>query len=219
MLIKKKLENKDIYFLDIGSNVGWYTFFLGKFGYNIISFEASNLNNYILHKNYCLNKDVNVTIINRGLDDEDRSCSFKESIKNNGNGMIFCENRDKNSSEFSGETTNNIELTKLSRYVKFLSSKNLAFVKIDVEGDEENVINGGKELFTEYHVPFIMLEFDVALLDAHRTKAFEFLNFFDSIGYKISLNDFYSKYYATPKDIMEIPNILNLFLTYEKFLD
>ena len=216
---KKKLENKDIYFLDIGSNVGWYTFFLGKFGYNIISFEASNLNNYILHKNYCLNKDVNVTIINRGLDDEDKSCSFKESIKNNGNGMIFCENRDKNSSEFSGETTNNIELTKLSRYVKFLSSKNLAFVKIDVEGDEENVINGGKELFTEYHVPFIMLEFDVALLDAHRTKAFEFLNFFDSIGYKISLNDFYSKYYATPKDIMEIPNILNLFLTYEKFLD
>ena len=64
-----------------------------------------------------------------------------------------------------------------------------------------------------------MLEFDVALLDAHRTKAFEFLKFFDSIGYKISLNDFYSKYYATPKDIMEIPNILNLFLTYEKFLD
>ena len=40
---KKKLENKDIYMLDIGANIGWFTFFFGKYGYKIISFEASKI--------------------------------------------------------------------------------------------------------------------------------------------------------------------------------
>ena len=39
--------------IDIGSNVGWYTFIFGKYGYNVISFELSDVNNYILNKNYC----------------------------------------------------------------------------------------------------------------------------------------------------------------------
>ena len=33
---KKKLENKDIYFIDVGANVGWYSFFIGKYGYKIL---------------------------------------------------------------------------------------------------------------------------------------------------------------------------------------
>ena len=45
---KKKINKKDIYVLDIGSNVGWYTFYLGKYGYKIIAFEANEINNYIL---------------------------------------------------------------------------------------------------------------------------------------------------------------------------
>ena len=74
---KKNLNNKDIYFLDIGANIGWYTFFIGKYGYKILSFEASKINNYILYKNYCLNKDVDITIINKGLDEEDKKCILK----------------------------------------------------------------------------------------------------------------------------------------------
>ena len=41
---KKNLENKDIYLLDIGSNIGWYTYYLGKYGYKILSFEANKIN-------------------------------------------------------------------------------------------------------------------------------------------------------------------------------
>ena len=39
---------------------------------------------------------------------------------------------------------NNIELVKLSRYYKYLSKKNLAFMKLDVEGSEANVIEEEK---------------------------------------------------------------------------
>ena len=41
---KKNLFNKDIYIIDVGGNIGWYTFLLGKFGYNLITFEPSKIN-------------------------------------------------------------------------------------------------------------------------------------------------------------------------------
>ena len=120
---KKNIENKDIYILDIGSNIGWYSFFLGKFGYKIISFEASKINNYIMYKNYCLNKDVSITIIDKGLDKEDKKCILKTVGENIGNGMIFCENREKPISNFNGEIYYDIELTTLKRYINFYKRK------------------------------------------------------------------------------------------------
>ena len=216
---KKNIENNNIYLLDIGCNVGWYTFYLGKYGYQILSFEVWELNNYILYKNYCLNKDVKVTLINKGLDVEDKKCIFKNSLGNQGNGMVLCENRDKSRSDLNGETINDVELTKLSKYYKYLSNKNLALMKLDVEGSEAHVLEGGKELITKYHVPFLMIEYETSFLEGHGTKVLEFLEFFENNGYKISLNDFFSKQYTSPSEIITNKNILNLFIVYEKFLE
>ena len=47
-----------------------------------------------MYKNYCLNKDVNVALINKGLDIEDKKCILKTLSGNLGDGTIFCENRD-----------------------------------------------------------------------------------------------------------------------------
>ena len=38
--------------MDIGANVGWYSFYLGNAGYEIIAFEVSKINNYILKKTF-----------------------------------------------------------------------------------------------------------------------------------------------------------------------
>ena len=88
---KKKIDNKDVYVIDIGSNIGWYSFIFGKYGYKVISFEPSKLNNYILRKNYCLNKEVSVTIINKGLYNEEKKCALYNLMSNEGNGMVICE--------------------------------------------------------------------------------------------------------------------------------
>ena len=216
---KKNLENKDIYFLDIGSNVGWYTYFIGKYGYKILSFEASKINNYILYKNYCINKDVNVTLINKGLDKEDKICTLKIVSNNVGDGTIYCEDRDKLIPDFNGNTYSGIELTKLSRYINFLSKNNLAVIKIDVEGAEGNVFEGGKELITKYHVPFILMEYDIKLLAPHGTNVLEFLQFFENNGYRFSLIDFFSKNYTSSSELIKSKRLLNLFLVYEKILE
>ena len=47
---KKQLSKKDITILDIGANIGWYSFYLAKAGYELLSFEVSHVNDYILKK-------------------------------------------------------------------------------------------------------------------------------------------------------------------------
>ena len=44
------IKNEDIYMVDIGGNLGAYPSFLGKFGYSILTFEASPRNAYIILK-------------------------------------------------------------------------------------------------------------------------------------------------------------------------
>ena len=87
---KKNITEKDIYIIDIGGNIGWYTFLLGKYGYKIFTFEPSKINYYILSKNYCLNKELNITLINKGLYPEEKKCYILSHKNNIGNGMISC---------------------------------------------------------------------------------------------------------------------------------
>ena len=58
----KKINASQIYFLDIGSKIGWYSMIMSKFGYKVLSFESSEINNYILKKNYCLNREFNLGV-------------------------------------------------------------------------------------------------------------------------------------------------------------
>ena len=219
ILKKKKLDNKQIYFIDVGANIGCHSFLIGKHGYNVLSFEANKINNYILYKNFCLNKDVNLTIINKGLDEEEKICKLKISPKNKGDGAIFCDNREQAYEYFSGEVYNNIELTTLSKYIKFLSKKNVALMKIDAEGYEGKIIKGGKEIIMDYHIPFIMFEFSVRLFKFHQTDILEFLTFLKDNGYKFSSIDFFSKKNISPEELIKYNNPINLFVVYEKFIE
>ena len=40
-------DEEELFILDIGSNIGWYSYFLGKIGYKINSFESSERNSLI----------------------------------------------------------------------------------------------------------------------------------------------------------------------------
>jgi len=211
----KNITNDSIYILDIGSNVGWYTLFLGKLGYKILAFEPSDVNMYILRKSFCLNQDLNITLIKKGLDTEDKKCDFYISRGNIGDGWVFC---DKNSSEIprhlikGGKTY----LTKLSNYIEFLSTKNLALIKIDVEGSEGKAIESGIELFSKYHIPFIFLEFTPDSLAKHGTEPIKLLEIFENNGYKFAKNNFLDTYYYSKTEILEKAKrgLINLFIVY-----
>lgn len=210
----KRLNREDIYILDIGSNLGWYSLFIAKYGYNILSFEPSDVNHYILKKNYCLNRELNITFIKKGLYSEDRNCDFYVSSGNIGDGWVFCDTPH-NLTHLN--KTGEASLTKLSNYESFLISHNLALVKIDAEGSEGKAIEGGIKLITKYRVPFIFLEFSPESLIQHGTNPRDFLKLFVRNGYKIAWYNFFSDDYLTIDDIMERTNgSMNLYIVHSR---
>lgn len=211
-LKKTNLINKDIYIIDAGGNIGWYTFTLGKYGYNIITFEPSKINYYILNKNYCLNKDVNITLINKGLFPEEKKC-YTYSTKNNiGNGIVNCKDKEVKNTIYNGE----IILTKLSNYIPFFVNKNLALIKMDIEGSEGKAIESGLELITKYHVPFLFIEFAPKRLKSFGTNPKKLLEMFVNNGYKINLLNFFEKKMYDIKYLIKRKR--NLYIVYSPFL-
>jgi FkbM family methyltransferase len=214
---KTNLKNEDLYILDIGSNVGWYSFYLGKYGYNIMSFEPTERNFYILKKNYCLNREINITIINKGLFNSEKTCDYYENIGNKGNGMVICYERNDIPSCFQKKSV--VILTMLSNFIPFLSKKHVAFMKIDVEGAEEDVILGGIELISKYHIPFIFLEYSPHFIRLHDGNHIKFLEIFENNGYKISTSSFFDKIYVSIQYLAKIKSLINLYIIYTKIFE
>ena len=57
---------------------------------------------------------------------------------------------------------------------------------------------------TNFHVPFIEMEFTPSFLLEHGTNPLNFLKLLVNNGYKISLNGFLKKEYITEEDLMKI---------------
>lgn len=214
---KTNLKNKELYILDIGGNVGWYSFYLGKYGYNIMSFEPRERNFYILRKNYCLNKDVNITIINKGLYTSEKTCDYYEQMGNKGNGMVICNQRNDVLRSFQKRSV--VILTKLRNFIEFLSKKHVAFIKIDVEGAEEAAILSGIELISKYHVPFIFLEYCPSYLRMHDVNNKKYLEIFENNGYKMSIISFFDKKYVSVEYLAKINKCFDLYIIYTKILE
>ena len=225
----KNIPNDNIYIIDIGANVGWYTLFLGKYGYQIISFEASVVNNYILRKNFCLNPNLNISLINKGLFTEEKKCDYYYNRGNIGNGMIQCDKNNATNNESSQSLfvdsyefikSGEAYLTKLSNYVEFLSTKNVALIKIDIEGTEGKAIESGIELISNYHVPFIFLEFTPSFLKLHGTDPMQFLEMFEMNGYKFPKNIFFDNNYYTKEELVEKykNKIANVYIVYSNII-
>ena len=212
---KKNISKNDIYILDIGANIGWFSLLLGKIGYNIISFEPSKLNYYILLKNYCINKEINLTIINKGLDNTERIWNLYIHKNNIGNAMTFSDLRHLNSSLFIKQE---IQLSKLENYITYLKSKNLAIIKLDIEGSEVKALEGGIDLIVKYHVPFILMEWTPKVIKEKGTEPRSFLVMLENNGYKISKIGFLSKKYISIEELIN-QNQLNIYIIYHKFLD
>ena len=218
---KKKniTNNKDIFMLDIGGNIGWYPSFLGRFGYSILSFEPLETNYYVLNKNYCLMNNSNVIIITKGINNEEKACDYYVQVNNTGNGMVICDKK-KIDNKFLNKRfkkLKEVRLTKLSYFIPYLSDKNLALIKIDIEGAEGKAFESGIELITKYHIPFIFVEFSPVYLKEHGTNPYNFIKLFTDNGYYISIKGFLSKNLISINKLMKVTRFQrNIYLIYNE---
>ena len=82
---------------------------------------------------------------------------------------------------------------------------------MDIEGLEGKAFESGIEFITNYHVPFIFMEFNPNYLSRYETNPQEFLEMFINNGYKIKIKNFFEK---TNYDIKSlIGTYRNLYFT------
>ena len=214
---KKKLNKNEITVLDIGANVGWYSFYLANAGYELFSFEVSHINGYIIKKNFCLNQTLKITLINKGIGLQEEKCFLHHPSNNIGNAVVLC-GENGNIAVKKENLTEEVEFTKLSNYYSFLSKKNLALIKLDVEGSEGKVIESGIEFISKYKVPFLFVEFRNDYLKLQGTDPKEFLEMFEKNGYLFSIDDFFCKKYLSIEVLLKVKST-DLFIIHKSILE
>jgi FkbM family methyltransferase len=142
-LVELSKKNKQDFFLDIGSNCGYYALFIAKTfpSTHVIAFEPIKKTYEKLVKNIHLNNlKKQIQTFNFGLSDTNDEVQMRTLIKK---GFIqsggFTVN-DKNRELKTNETLLKADLKIGDEVIKYINKKLL--IKIDVEGHEINVLKG-----------------------------------------------------------------------------
>lgn len=149
-LIKEFVKPGDIV-LDIGANMGYYSLWMSKFtGIKglVIAFEPDNNNFINLEKNIILNNLGNQIVAEKkAVNDESVVISF--TINLDGENHI---------ASLNNSQSHRIDSIKLDDYFAEKNIKRIAYLKVDVEGFELNVLKGCSKALRNKTVDLIQLE-------------------------------------------------------------
>lgn len=170
----------NVSFLDIGSNIGWFTTIIAKHGYNTISFEPMNDNIAILSKNLCDNQ-LNPIVFHTALGDTEGKCWLISGDINKGDGIVVCDKKPLD--KFKGGDNHVYSLRQeinVNLLDNYLNNDHIfppiTVMKIDVEGFEERVFKGGIQWLKRFPPYYIFMEFFLS-------NKPEFIQFLYELGY------------------------------------
>ena len=179
-IIKKISDHKKIFLLDCGSNYGFYSFYVASLSVDnqVLAFEASPKTFDTFKANLELNNFKNIDHRNVAIDEiSGKFISFYESFNDWESSATH--NNFKNNKMVTVETTT---------IDKELLNKNLSnfsiVIKLDIEGNEFNAIQGGFETILKYE-PLITIELSKYNLN-NKTYNFDyFRKFLNDTKYKV----------------------------------
>lgn len=172
--------------MDIGANIGNHTVYFSKHFKEVLSFEPQQRTFKLLQLN-CLHLP-NVKLFNYGLSEKPEKVEFKIHKMNFGNA--------KQSEKKANEKDYFIENVELQPH-KFQSKEVVSVIKIDVEGNECDVLNSLKEKINS-NKPILLFEFNDKKIKKQlkdKLNAFGYKNFyvFNKELVKSPVKKFYSK--------------------------
>jgi FkbM family methyltransferase len=152
-VIKKTSDQKKVFLLDCGSNYGFYSFYVASLslGNQVLAFEASPQTFNSFKANLELNNFRNIDCRNLAISEvSGKFISFYESYNDWESSATH--------NKFKNNKIVNIETTTIDQE---LSKKDLSnfvvIIKLDIEGNEFNAIEGGKVSILKYE-PLITIE-------------------------------------------------------------
>ena len=192
--ISRFSKNKKIFLIDCGCNYGFYSLYVASLSErnHVISIEASKKTSDEFLKNKKLNDLNNITFFNNAVSNKnDVKVPFNES-ENDWESSI-------SHSDFKSSTLREIKTCTIDTLAKNYDLKEYSlFIKLDIEGNEMNAIQGGLETIKKFS-PIIIIEFSKFIFD--KKDNLDYLNNF--------LTNFNYKIYDTNKNVIEVDEIIN----------
>lgn len=170
----KTLIKPDDVVADIGANIGLTTLLFSDLAKYVYAFEACSSTYDILQKNLKSNNIQNVQGINFGIGQKSETLTITFATNNRSGGFVSNKIQ-----PMKGHTTEDINIKTLDDFFTEIPPPN--FIKIDVEGFEQNVVRGGSSLLETYR-PTVVMEMNHFCLDVlQRITVPDFLDFMRSV--------------------------------------
>jgi len=216
----KPFENnpRDAIVLDIGGNIGWFTLIAASLGHRVLTFEPNRINNIkhceSLHMNGWLHedrKDDLVELYESGVGDkhgEELKLFHFPGKRNPGKATFNIARRG------TGRVVGSFTLLSLDQIAEdkgwFESRPTIAFVKVDVEGFELNVMRGAKRMIDAKLIRNVVFEFKPQIHDEDEENKKLLKNLIDNnyVMYKYGgangPHDLFERKYNTAEELFTI---------------
>ena len=184
-LFRKIFRTEEIVFVDIGSNLGWYSLLATSLNSNskVFAFEPMNSVREKLQLNLERNGYLDIHVESCALGTVPHTAQMWSYSGNDGMHTLHPVE------EWGAKPGHEVRIEVLDRYTELFCEPNLpVLVKLDVEGSEMDVLKGGISLLKIDNVQMI-IEVNETMLLAGGTSAeelFAFLKLFGFLGYWIS---------------------------------
>ncbi|KAL3815667.1 hypothetical protein ACHAXA_006560 [Cyclostephanos tholiformis] len=195
---KMNLTEKEVIFLDIGANVGSFSLTMASYGFSVVAFEAFAENSDLIQASICKNNFEHlITLHSKALGAATSTCVVYSDVHNYGDGHTQCGEKQKVVNHtFMHEGVNyniraRIESVRLDDVLASAEIRaKIGAVKMDVEGYETHVLQGGRDVLLNSKIPCIFTEFSPGMIRDKGGDPAYLVNSFINAGYtaRSSLN-------------------------------
>lgn len=194
---------------DIGANVGVYSLYAALKGLNILAFEPSPSNYYLLSKNIEINKmDDRISAFCIAFNDTTKLDSFYMANTELGGALnSFGEAIDWRGKSFTASLKQAMVGFNIDDFVEQFSPPFPNYIKIDVDGIENKIVEGAKNTLRDKRVKSVLVELDTERKD-YCNNVIEII---ESSGMKLKKTE-----HGTQLDNIKFPHAYNhIFLRPE----
>ncbi len=163
--VKNKITSRKVIIFDVGANQGQYatlatTIFKDKA--NIYSFEPGKTTFSILEKNTSAIPNIHRNNIALGKEVSDATLHYDQT----GSGLASLYERKLDHININFSQNENVTVTTLDAFCGLQSINKIDFLKMDVEGNELDVLKGAHEMLKSKKITMLQFEFGGANIDS-----------------------------------------------------
>lgn len=174
--------------LDIGGNIGYYTFAFAQAGWTVTTFEPMSPNLALMGASLCRNPHLapRIQINWFGLGAKSQQCKMMAPKDNIGDGFTRCADQVTPTSpdEASFVEIGNFAVRRLDEVLSEQGIKQVDLVKIDVEGYEYQVFAGAPNFLAQYHPRLVKSEVWYSMVGSPQISGLDYLSMFAQAGYR-----------------------------------